>query len=162
MKDKPERRKLALQQCSEDLLFTIPRLAHCFRPHGTFPLENGGHLSIGQGRLLMLIACGTQSVSELAEQGHVSPPTISRKLDLLVDKGLVSRRRDPEDRRSVLLDVTEQGRHTLEGMRDYVNQRLSGYLDGLTDGELEQIQQSLTLLRKAFDITDQEMGSCAP
>ena len=162
MKDTPENRKLTLQQCSQDLLFTIPRLAHCFRPHGTFPLENGGHLSIGQGRLLMLIACGTQSVSDLAELGHVSPPTISRKLDILVDKGLVSRRRDPNDRRSVLLDVTEEGRSTLEGMREYVNQRLSGYLDKLTDDELEQIQGSLTLLRKAFEITDQDLGTCVP
>jgi len=160
MTEKDEGRSVNLRQCSEDLLLTIPRLAHCFRPHGIFALDDGTHLSIGQGRLLMEINCGVHTVSELAEAGSVSLPTISRKIDLLVEKGLVSRKVDPDDRRAVILEITEEGRRTLQSLRSHANQQLSKFLASLSDDELGKIRESLQLLRRAFCISEHDLDIC--
>jgi len=160
MIDKIDNQSILLEQCSEDLLLTIPRLMHCFRPHGNCPLGYGSQLSMGQGRLLLLISCGEKSVSDLAEKSRVSLPTISRKIDLLVEKGLVDRERDPEDRRSLVLEITEDGKHTLDQHRRHANKQLSAILESLTDAELQQIRKSLKLLRKAFHIPESESTIC--
>jgi DNA-binding MarR family transcriptional regulator len=160
MTDQNEFRSASLKQCSEDLLLTIPRLAHCFRPHGNFALGDGSHLSIGQGRLLMGINCGVHTVSELAEAGSVSLPTISRKIDLLVDKGLVSRKVDPDDRRAVILEITGEGSRTLQSLRAHANKQLSKFLASLSDDELEKIRESLQLLRRAFCMSEHDLDIC--
>jgi DNA-binding MarR family transcriptional regulator len=149
-----------LQQCSEELLHTVPRLFHCFKPNAAFPLHAGGQLSIGQGRLLMAISHGHCSVSDLAEKSRVSLPTISRKIDLLVEKGMVTRRRDPEDRRALVLEITDEGQRVMEQHRQHANLQLSKYLESLTEEELLQIMQSLKLLRKAFGLSETESDSC--
>ena len=53
---------------------------------------------------------GCNSVSRLAESKHISPPAISRMVDGLVEKNLISRTEDPQDRRYTLLSLTGQGR----------------------------------------------------
>jgi DNA-binding MarR family transcriptional regulator len=47
---------------------------------------------------------------ELAELLHDHPSTLTGVIQRLVEHGLVERRTDPEDRRRVLLDLTDQGR----------------------------------------------------
>lgn len=49
-------------------------------------------------------------VSELNRHVLLSQPALSRMVDRLVERGLVSRRADPTDRRGVLLSLTEAGR----------------------------------------------------
>ncbi|MBN1264178.1 MAG: MarR family transcriptional regulator [Anaerolineales bacterium] len=160
MKNQTEQQAAFLEQCTEDLILTIPRLAHCFRPHGTFQLGDGSSLSFGQGRLLRGIDCGQRTVSDLAEKSHVSLPTISRKIDWLVEKGLVSRQRDPGDRRTLVLEVTEEGRLKLKQMQSHAKLQLSQYLEALSEEELLQIRHGLQLLRKAFQISENDMDVC--
>jgi len=145
-----------LLESSEDLLHTIPRLLHAFRPLSTLELPDGSQVSLGQLHLLRGIHAGCRTVSDLAENGNVSLPTISRKLDLLVEKGLVSRRRDPMDRRTLVLEVTPEGNRTLSGMRSTANRRLSQHLAALSDEELAMIHTSLHLLRKVFSIPEDD------
>ena len=50
----------------------------------------------------------------LADQLDVSPSTATRVCDRLVDKKLVRRRIDDDDRRAVLVDLTPRGRKLIE------------------------------------------------
>lgn len=56
--------------------------------------------------------------SELSELLRVSPPTVSQQIDDLERRGAVERRRDPEDRRSVRLSLSPEGRALLERHRE--------------------------------------------
>ena len=54
-------------------------------------------------------AKGFTSVSELAAIRQISRPAISQAVDVLVEKGLISRQQEAEDRRFVHLLLTPNG-----------------------------------------------------
>jgi DNA-binding MarR family transcriptional regulator len=57
---------------------------------------------------------GTLSLGELALQLGLDKSTLSRTVDGLVNIGLVERTTSPDDRRSVRLSLTAQGRRTCD------------------------------------------------
>jgi DNA-binding MarR family transcriptional regulator len=72
-------------------------------------------VTIAQHRVLVLLeGRGPQTMRALADQLDVSPSTATRVCDRLVDKKLVRRRIDDDDRRAVLVDLTPRGRKLIE------------------------------------------------
>jgi DNA-binding MarR family transcriptional regulator len=86
--------------------------------------------------------------------GEIMPTTLGKCLDLqkgsltsMIDalerEGLVSRKGDPEDRRKVLISLTEKGR----GYRDWLTEELeksySEVLNRLTEEDIAVYQESL-------------------
>lgn len=54
------------------------------------------------------------SMSELAESSHQLSATMTGIVDRLEDRGLVERRRDPNDRRAQIVGLTPQGKALME------------------------------------------------
>ncbi len=79
-------------------------------------------LSVRQMCILLTIylEAPPHTVRELAAKLHVSKPVITRALDSMGKLGLVSRRRDDEDRRNVLVQRTVKGALYLERLSDLV------------------------------------------
>ena len=70
----------------------------------------------GSSLTAYLVACalaetGPQTQRALAQRVDVSDATLGRQVDLMEQEGLVTRRRLPGDRRSVLVDLTPLGEH---------------------------------------------------
>jgi DNA-binding MarR family transcriptional regulator len=53
-------------------------------------------------------------LTDLAARHHVAPSTMSRTVDALVERGWVARTGAPDDRRKVLLALTEHGAASLD------------------------------------------------
>jgi DNA-binding MarR family transcriptional regulator len=64
--------------------------------------------------LLVLRENGALRSQELAECLHTDPSTISRQVAVLVDRGLVAREPDPDDRRAARLVLTPAGERALD------------------------------------------------
>ncbi|MCH6471379.1 MarR family winged helix-turn-helix transcriptional regulator [Sinomonas terrae] len=79
------------------------------------------------GVLRMISEFGGRAV-DIAEKLNVSPPVLSRHIAELQERGLVARRRDPEDRRAQLLELTEAGKAKLAEVEEA---RISLLLDML-------------------------------
>src|SRR6187402_1477382 len=60
------------------------------------------------------------TVRGLAEKLGVTKPVVTRALDSMGRRGLVSRKRDPDDRRNVLVQRTVEGALFLERLDDLV------------------------------------------
>ncbi|MFC7865670.1 MarR family winged helix-turn-helix transcriptional regulator [Streptomyces murinus] len=60
--------------------------------------------------LARLVTCGRRRATDLAADVFLDLSTVSRQVRSLVDRGLVERHPDPEDRRGSLLSATEAGR----------------------------------------------------
>ena len=77
-------------------------------------IESEGDRDLTARQLAVLLICYTRSgrhtVRGLAMMLNVGRPVISRVLDRLVSLGLVGRRTDPADRRSIFVTRTEDGR----------------------------------------------------
>ncbi len=70
-----------------------------------------GEVSLPQYRALVVLASrGPKRASELAEELGVHGSTAGRMSDRLVRKGLVERERSDEDRRTVVLRLSDSGR----------------------------------------------------
>jgi DNA-binding MarR family transcriptional regulator len=68
-------------------------------------------LSLGQGAVLYaLVRNGPMTPSALAGQEKVRPPSMTRVLAALADRGLVERRPHPVDGRRLVVEVTAPGR----------------------------------------------------
>ena len=65
--------------------------------------------------------------SELAEHEKVQPPSITRVIASLEERGLIQRMPHSSDRRQVVLTVTDQGRDVVEG---YVSCARHGWRSG--------------------------------
>lgn len=111
-------------------------------------------ISVEQFHVLRHIRLGVTSVSELAAAKRTSRPAVSQIVDTLVNKGLVSRRPNPDDRRIVRLELTSAGgelfQHIIQSARAWMRQPL----EALSPDELHTVQQALILLKAAFDLTE--------
>jgi DNA-binding MarR family transcriptional regulator len=100
--------------------------------------ELDGHgLSLADYEILVHLsgeAAGELRMTELAARTLVSRSGLTRRLDRLVDSGLVARRNCPTDRRGVFAVLTDEGRQRLkqaapthvEGVRRHFISQLAG------------------------------------
>lgn len=89
---------------------------------------------------------GPLTLGDLAETEGVAPASISGIVGRLVDKGLVDRIPNPVDRRSTLVEMTEEGREVLEKGRSERTAFLASRLEGLGRGEREILAQAMAIL----------------
>lgn len=74
--------------------------------------------------------------------------TMGSVLDRLQNKGLITRKVSPQDRRARVLSLTDNGRRVLDAATPIVHALQGEILSGLDDQETEQLLQ---LMRKAAD-----------
>ena len=108
------------------------------------------HLTVEQFQVLRRIRKGATSVSALAEASQTSRSAVSKAVDALVRRGLVSRSQDPEDRRNVPLALTDEGQRIMAGIYNETEQWLSVRFERLTPEERAVLLEGLDFLRKAF------------
>jgi DNA-binding MarR family transcriptional regulator len=95
--------------------------------------------------LICLHTGGAQSHGSLCRELIVSTGAMTNRLDKLEQSGLLTRSRDPEDRRGVLLELTSHGRARLDQYIDTGSKRESELLAALSSTEKRQLNR---LLRK--------------
>ena len=130
---------------------TFPMLWHRVRAYIQEEAVEQFDITVGQFHTLRRIHSGKDSVSQLADAKHISRAAISRTVDLLVNKGWVTRTQNPEDRRYVRLALTEEGQALLQSVFHTVGDWMESRLIELDEAELENINLSLQTLREAFE-----------
>lgn len=102
------------------------------------------------GVMRALSEAETLHVTAIGERLHVPAPQMTRLVDRLVSAGLVERRPDPSDRRSVNLALTDKGRTLIREHGAAVRDSVKEASSCLTDEELQQLSVSLRSLRDIF------------
>ena len=108
-------------------------------------------ITVEQFHILRHIRKGSGSVSELATVKQISRPAISQAVDVLVDKGLVSRRQNAEDRRYVQLELTQSGNDLLTAIFEENRIWMKKKLASLSPEDISSILQAMEVLGKTFD-----------
>lgn len=99
------------------------------------------------------------TISALARAVHLSQPTVSGILSRLERRGLVGRRRSDDDRRSVVIGVTEEGARVLEEAPSLLQERFRAELARLEDWERHWM---LAALERIASMMDAEHIDAAP
>ncbi|MGS2647856.1 MarR family transcriptional regulator [Streptosporangium sp. LJ11] len=84
----------------------------------------------------------------------VTSGTMTNRIDRLAAAGLVRRRPDPEDRRGVLVSLTDAGRTRVDGAFADLLRRERDLLSGLGKREQQALSGLLRTLLVPFDATD--------
>ncbi len=99
----------------------------------------------GQGRILaILLERKSMTQKELMELLQIQPGSMSEILTKLEEKGLILRRRDEEDRRRSVLELTDAGTELALHQARYSEGRPS--FDVLTEDEQEELKGMLVKL----------------
>jgi DNA-binding MarR family transcriptional regulator len=99
--------------------------------------KTGGELSHHQIRALFHLAKEPEVTAGcLAKNAELSPASMTAMLDQLEDWGFVERRRSAEDRRQVLVSLTDQGREKMQAKRAKWNETFLAALNEHSDEEL--------------------------
>lgn len=100
-----------LREVSSDLRLACMRISRRVRS------ESSDTLAPHQFSVLARLEKGALTPRALAELECVSPPSMTRTVSGLVDRGLVDRTDDPEDGRRVILSLTADGTRVLREIR---------------------------------------------
>lgn len=98
--------------------------------------------------LTVLEGDGELSMTKLAEALDVSVASATGIVDRMAQRGLVERRREPDDRRVVLVHTTDDGSAVFRKLAEQRRQMLIPILDRMTDDELESFLVGLRAMRR--------------
>ena len=106
----------------------------------------------GGDRLLLgrLVQCGPRRATDLASDTFLDLSTVSRQIKSLVDRGLVERTPDPEDRRGALLSATAAGVAAYEQFRDQRNEHLARIFEAWPETDRYQLVRLFARLNDDF------------
>ncbi|MGC4107577.1 MAG: MarR family transcriptional regulator [Thermomicrobiales bacterium] len=108
-------------------------------------IQGDDRLTLPQLRSLRSIAAsdGGMLTSILARQLRSAPPTVTRIVDGLVERGLVQRHPDPEDRRRWRLVITTPGEDLLAAYESALHTTLAERLDTIPEGRRNALWDAL-------------------
>lgn len=126
-------------------------------------LEASQHMSVTEYGVLVQLSQapeGRMRMSELADLSHLSPSGLTRRLDCLVEAGLVQRARCATDRRGAYAVLTAAGRARLEkAAPDHVEQVRRHFVEPLSRRQLEALADALEALAAC---EGEDRPGCAP
>ena len=98
--------------------------------------------------LATLARCGQATPGELARKEHVQPPSMTRIVAMLEEKGLVRREPHPDDRRQVVVSSTDEAVSILEQSRAKRDAWLADLATGLTEEEWAVLRAAAPVLER--------------
>ena len=111
--------------------------------------DDGSGLSAPRlSALSVIVFGGPTSLAGLAAAEQVKPPTMSRIVDALVERGLVTRVAKPGDRRSVEIAATREGIQLLDAGRERRVGALVSRLRKLADSERRALARGVEILER--------------
>ncbi len=104
--------------------------------------------------LTSLELAGALTPRELADAERVQPPTMTKVLAKLEERGLVQRTPHPTDGRQVLLSATTAGREVIAEQRRAKDEWLTRTLAGLPAAERETLRRAAEILGRIARLGD--------
>jgi len=133
-----------IRQVAGRLHATASRLLRQARADAGEAPMSGARLSA----LSTIASRGPLSLGALAAAERVSAPTMSRLVDGLVRDGLVSRQVPEDDRRSIRIDATDEGRALLAQARTWQVGGLTERLKRLGESERRALLRGIELIEQ--------------
>ncbi len=137
------------QQCAQTILEVTPILLQAIR--GEMRRISTADMTVPQFRTLSFLDHNPgASLSAVAEFIGLTLSSMSILVNALVERDLVERRTDSDDRRRVCLTVTQTGHEILQSTLQATEERLAEIVSSLRSDERETVVRGMQLLRPLF------------
>jgi DNA-binding MarR family transcriptional regulator len=112
----------------------------------------GGELSRTEVCMLHTLSDGPRRITELAELERLAQPTMTLLVQRLEEAGLLTRQREADDRRVVLVELTAAGSAALKEFRAQASKALGAHLAELSDEEIEALAAATETLERLVTV----------
>ena len=147
------------QRLPEELVasttFLLKRLGFAAKERSMGAYEREGVHPYHYAILLALDQGGHETQGAIADALGYDRGQLVGLLDELEERGLIERRRDPNDRRRHLVQMTADGKRKLRRLRMLARELEDDFLEPLTDAEREQLHALL------FKLAEKHEPGCA-
>lgn len=89
---------------------------------------------------------GPMRMGEFARRESIRMPSATSLIDPLVRNGLVARRPDPDDKRAVLIELTEHGHRVVDELRSRRDEALTSAVESLSTEHRRALHDALPAL----------------
>jgi DNA-binding MarR family transcriptional regulator len=135
--------------CAQEILEVVPIVMRTIRAE--LRRHRAADLSVPQFRTLAFIDRQTDaSLSDVAEHIGLTLPSMSKIVNGLVTRKLVTRQTSATDRRRMTLALTARGQTALQTSREATRACLAEDLAALSDRQRDTIAQAMGILRPVF------------
>lgn len=129
------------QQLAQRLSVATTRLSRMLRQ------QDRGELTLTYRAALATIERrGPMTLGELAEVEHIAPPTVTKMIAALAERGLVVRTGDADDRRVTRVSITSAGAELLALDRKRRTEWLAGRVRRLDPADRERLAAAIDVL----------------
>ncbi|MES9815853.1 MAG: MarR family transcriptional regulator [Candidatus Thiodiazotropha sp.] len=135
------------------VIVALRRVIRAVDLHSRALVESHG-LTGPQALILKVLQKGSMPAGELAIQVSLSQGTVTDILNRLEKRGLISRTRDTEDRRRVLVEATDTALTLLEQSPPLLQESFAERFGNLQDWEQTQLLASLQRIATMMDAED--------
>ncbi|EBM0725521.1 MarR family transcriptional regulator, partial [Salmonella enterica subsp. enterica serovar Senftenberg] len=109
-------------------------------------------VTVTQFRVLVVLrGHGETRLNLLAERLGVSPSTALRTVDRLIAADLVTRRENDQDRREVIIDLTERGVQVVDEVTAQRRSAIQSIVEAMPHTEAKQLVNALTAFAAAAE-----------
>lgn len=139
---------------------TIFEALHLFRKLNTgsiLPHLNKGEFVLMNGIYHVQKKTGSDhgvKMSELADYAHALPPSVSRSVKALEERGYVRRFVDQKDRRNTMVEITEAGQKVLEESNDIMNDFMHRVFERTDKDELARL---IRYINETYEVAREEL-----
>ena len=144
---------------AESLGWLLKRVQQSLAAYAERQLCKEGLTHAQWGPLLMLSINGPSSVARLVEELGTDAGAMTRLLDRLEAKGLCTRERSSEDRRVVMLSLTDEERRLASRLTDVLADDFNAHLQGFTHDEWRQL---ISFLQRMLATSEHLRGAGGP
>jgi len=148
-----KKKETELEQYTQEMWDTIIRIIHGFRTSisGGEDAESA-ELTFPQIMLLMeLQRSGTSSMGELSKRLRINQGVATRMVDRLLEKGMVDRERDTDDRRVVLVSPTKKGSGVARDIEKLNREKMVELFQSVSARERADLLALLKEIEKRFE-----------
>ena len=112
-------------------------------------------LTLPQAQVLRVLRAKCMTTGQLAAELRISAPAITQLTDRLIRKGLIERRAGTDDRRCVIVALSEKGAHLVDQFRARRREIFSRALADLGEQDRRQVIEVLGRVVKALESYEQ-------
>lgn len=135
---------LSRTSLATDLRIAVNRLSRTLRNQKADTTVTDAQFSA----LARLHRDGAVTLAELSRQDGVTPPSMTKTVAVLMERGLVSKQLHDVDRRKVLIRTTEEGAAFVEETRRRRDGWLTPRLAALTPDERDVLARATEIMRR--------------
>ena len=127
------------KQLIEQLLLRFRAVFHSVSSNIRLPKDNH---DLGGAEINILMRLGRKpksiSAKDLAAELGITGGAVTQFIDKLIEKGLVERAEDPNDRRSVRISLSAKARQSRDELKQQFFNHFQTVFEGLSNQDLEQ------------------------